>query len=98
MTHLLMGFVLNILPVHLHHPVPWPQPGHVSRGAGLHFADERSAFIPQVKPIALYFGQETEPRSQLTLHPSQSIGESRSMRLRRINRCFLQERWKVSGS
>lgn len=73
----MVGFVLHILPVHLHHPVSRSQPRQVSRGAGLHFADELTAFIPltvQVKPIAaLSFGQVTDPGSQLTLHPSASI-------------------------
>lgn len=72
----MVAFVLHILPVHLHHPVSWSQPGQIRRGAGLHFADELSAFIPltvQVKPIAaLSLGQETEPGSQLALHPSAS--------------------------
>ena len=72
-------FLLHILPVHLHHPVPRSQPGQVRRGAGLHFADELPAPIPlsvQVKPIsALSFGQETEPGSQLAIHPSASISE-----------------------
>lgn len=90
----MVGFVLHILPVHLHHSVPWSQPGQVSRGAGLHFADELSAFIPltvQVKAIAaLSFGQETDPGSQLALHPSASIdGKQVSQSLRRINRCLL---------
>ncbi len=73
----MVGFNLHILPVHLHHPVSWSEPGQVSRGAGLHFADELSPFVPltvQVKPIAvLSFVQETEPGSQLALHPSASI-------------------------
>lgn len=72
----MVGFALHILPVHLHYSVPWPQAGLVSRGAWLHFADELSAFIPltvQVKAIAaLPLGQETDPGSQLALHPSAS--------------------------
>lgn len=75
-------FHLHILPVHLHQSVSWSQPGHLSRGAGLHFADKLSAFVPltvQVKSIsALTFGQETEPGSELVLHPSASIDGKRA--------------------
>lgn len=67
-----MFFVLHILTVHLHHPVSWSQPAQLGAGAGLHFADELSASVPlalQVKPVsARPFRQETQPRSQLTLH------------------------------
>lgn len=75
--HLVVAFVLHIFPVHLHHTVPWSQPGHVSRGAGLHFADVLPASVAltvQVKAIAaVAFSQETEPWSHLALHPSTSI-------------------------
>lgn len=88
----MVAFVLHILPVHLHHPVSWSQSAQVGRGAGLHFADELAAFIPltvQVKPIAaLPFGQETEPGSQLALHPSASI-DGKQVRVSQENKQVL---------
>lgn len=97
-AHLMVGFVLHILPVHLHHSVPGTQPAQVSRRTGLHFPDELSAFVAlavQVKAIpAIPFGQETESGSQLALHPpSASIdegGKTGQKSLRRIHRCLLQ--------
>lgn len=71
-TYFIVFFVLHVLTVHLHHPVSWSQPAQLGAGAGLHFADELSASVPlalQVKPVsARPFRQETQPRSQLTLH------------------------------
>lgn len=87
-----MGLHLHILSVHLHHPVSRSQPGPVSRGAGLHFADKLPPFVPlsvQMKPIpALSFAQETEPGPQLALHPASADG---SASLSRLKRCLLQE-------
>jgi len=80
-TYLMVGFFLHILTVHLHQPVFWSQPALVSRGARLHFADELSASVPlavQVEAIAaLSSGQETEPGSELALHPGASTGGGR---------------------
>lgn len=79
-THLIVAFVLHILPVHLHQSVSVAQPGKVSRGVGLHFSDELSASVAlpvQVEPIAaLPYGQEAEPGSQLALHSTQTKEKS----------------------
>lgn len=86
----MVAFVLHILPVHLHHPVSRSQPAQVRRGAGLHFADELSSFIPlpvQVEPIpALSFGQETESGSQLALHPSHANRGGKQVKVSQENK------------
>lgn len=92
-THLMMSFILYILSVHLHQSVTWSQPGQVSRGAGLDFADKLSSSIPlamQMKSIAtLSFDQKTKPWSQLDFHPSASVKEGNRLEgLGRISRCF----------
>lgn len=74
-THLVVGFVLHVLAVHLHYPVSRQQATVISRRAGLHFADELATFVAlavKVKTIAaIPFGEETEPGSQVGLHTSQ---------------------------
>lgn len=86
----MVWFLLHILPVHLHHPVSWSQPGEISRGARLHFADELSTFVPftvQVKAIAaLSYGEETEPGSQLTLHPGAVNTEEKQVKVSQENK------------
>lgn len=83
----MMGSVLHILPVHLHHPVSRSEPGQVRGGAGLHFADKLPTSVPltvQVKAITKFsLNQKAESGSQLDLHRE---GESGSKCLGGINR------------
>lgn len=80
-THLVVGFVLHVLAVHLHHPVPGPQAAVISRRTGLHLADKLAAFVAltvQVEAIAaISFGEETEPGSQLGLHSPRQAGQEK---------------------
>lgn len=82
-THLVVGFVLHVLAVHLHHPVPGPQAAVISRRTGLHLADKLAAFVAltvQVEAIAaISFGEETEPGSQLGLHSPRQAGQEKKM-------------------
>lgn len=78
-THLVVGFILNVLAVNLHNTVSGQQAAVISRRAGLYFADELAAFVAlavQVKAVAaIPFGEETEPGSQLGLHQSRKAGQ-----------------------
>lgn len=71
-AYLLMGFSLNIFPVHLHHSVPRAQSWLLGWRRMLHFADVLAGFSflsVQVKPVAiLTFGHAAKPRFQVARH------------------------------